>query len=326
MKRFRKDINRGVDPLIRVIKKVYHSAEASADVTLEEIKKQRHFIERISHLVFRYTRISIDKIDIDNVEGEWIKPYYGIKDKKVILYCHGGGYTCGELGYAGILGTKLASYTGFSVLSFAYRLAPENRYPAALEDTIKVWEYLTETGFKPEQVIIAGDSAGGNLALELCLHIKKSGSRMPSALVLFSPWTDMTAEAPTYESEAANDPIISRLYVENARQAYLGRERTDYKNPDFSPVFADLTGFPPTLIQVGKSEVLRHDSEALARKLKTSGTEVKLQIYNGGWHVFQQFPTALARSAMFKVRDFLHMSFRNKQRENTKQNAKREKG
>lgn len=301
----KKDIENSTGPLIKILKSVYHSAESSANVTLEELKKHRNFIESIAHIAFTHTRLKIKKFDIDNIEAEWIRPFYNSPDKKVILYCHGGGYTCGELEYAGILGTKMTAHTGFPVLTFAYRLAPENRYPAALEDAVRVWEYLTGSGIKASDIILAGDSAGGNLALELCLYLKKIKSSLPSALILFSPWTDMTASSATYKSEEANDPIISKTYVCNARKAYLGDGITDYKNPDYSPLYAELSGMPPTLIQVGKNEVLRRDSELLAVKLKKSGVRVKLQVYSGGWHVFQQFPTAMAKRAMVEVHLFL---------------------
>jgi monoterpene epsilon-lactone hydrolase len=301
----KKDIADSAGPLIKILKNVYHSAESSANVTFEELKKHRNFIESVAHIAFTHTRLKIKKFDIGNIEAEWIMPFYNSPDKKIIFYCHGGGYTCGELEYAGILGTKMTAHTGFPVLTFAYRLAPENRYPAALEDTVRVWEYLLSTGLKASDVIVAGDSAGGNLALELCLYLKKIRSSLPSALILFSPWTDMTANSYTYETEEANDPIISKIYVRNARKAYLGENVTDYKNPDYSPVYAQLSGLPPTLIQVGRNEVLRHDSELLAVKLKKSGVRVKLQIYNGGWHVFQQFPTLMAKRAMMEVHMFL---------------------
>ena len=299
-------LSNDVGPLIRIIRSVYHSAEASANVTMEELKKQRRFIESIAHIAFTHTRIKIDKFETGGVQAEWIRPYYGSAANKFILYCHGGGYTCGGLEYAGILGTKFTAHTGLPVLAFAYRLAPENRYPSALEDAEHMWKYLRRSGIKAEDIIVAGDSAGGNLALELCLELKKKNEKLPSALVLLSPWTDMTASSPTYESEAENDPIVSRTYVQNARAAYIGTDNADFRNPDYSPLFADLEGFPPTLIQVGKNEVLRRDSEALAAKLKKSGVRVKLQIFKAGWHVFQQFPTMLARQAMTEVHIFLH--------------------
>ena len=303
----KKRISNDVGPLIKIIRSVYHSAEASANVTIEELKKQRRFIESIAHIAFTHTRIKMDRFETGGIPAEWIRPYYGNAANKVILYCHGGGYTCGGLEYAGILGTKFTAHTGLAVLAFAYRLAPENKYPAALEDAVHMWRYLKRVGIKAEDIIVAGDSAGGNLALELCLYLKKQQEKLPLALVLLSPWTDMTASSPTYESEAENDPIVSRTYVHNARTAYLGTDDADYKDPDYSPLFADFEGFPPTLIQVGKNEVLRHDSEALAAKMKKNGVHVKLQVFKAGWHVFQQFPTMLARQAMTEVHIFLHL-------------------
>ena len=308
MKRIKSEITRRTAPIIRLIKAVYRSAETSANVTLDELKKHRDFIEAIARIAFSHTRIKIEKFAVGHIVAEWIRPYYGNVGRKVILYCHGGGYTCGGLEYAGVLGTKLASHTGLDVLAYAYRLAPEYKYPAALEDTVKMWDYLRSLKIEPSHIIVAGDSAGGNLALELCLYLKKNGRRQPAALVLFSPWTDMTAESPTYETESENDPIITKTYVQNARTAYLGEEEKDFQNPDYSPLFADLSGLPRTLIQVGMNEVLRNDSVALADKMRKCGAEVKLQIFKNGWHVFQQFPTLLARQAFIRVHAFLNIT------------------
>lgn len=306
MEKFKVDMARGVDPLVKVIRTVYHSAEASANVTLEELKKQRQFIEGIAHIGFAHTRIRRTDFNVGDVPAEIIRPFYGGVHKTVILYCHGGGYTCGGMEYAGIIGTKLTAHTGFNVVTFAYRLAPEHKYPSQIQDAKAVWNRMIEDGIKPSNIIVAGDSAGGNLALELCLELKKNNEELPAALILFSPWTDMTASAPTYETEAENDPVVSTQYVYNARAAYLGDDVTDFKNPNYSPLFADLSGFPPTLIQVGKNEVLLHDSEALAARLKKQGTDVRLQVFKRGWHVFQQFPTPLAKRAMAETRDFLY--------------------
>ncbi len=306
MKRIRNDVSRRAVPFIKLMKAVYHSAGASANVTLDELKRHRNFIEAIARIAFSHTRIRFSKFTIGDMPAEWISPYYGNLGRRIILYCHGGGYVCGGLEYAGVLGTKLAAHTGLDVLTFAYRLAPEHKYPAPLEDALEAWKYLKDIGIRASHIIVAGDSAGGNLALELCLHLKNKGEKQPAALVLFSPWTDMSAEGYTYESEKENDPVISKIYVENARRAYLGEEETDYKNPNYSPLYGELSGLPNTLIQVGMSEVLRYDSVALAKRMKKSGVDVKLQIYKNGWHVFQQFPTLLAKQAFIKVQEFLN--------------------
>ena len=221
-----------------------------------------------------------------------------------MLYCHGGGYTCGQLGYARILASKLALCTGFDVLSFEYRLAPEHPYPAAVQDALAVWDYLMYMGYGARDVVVAGDSAGGNLALELCLKLKEQGRAQPRGLLLFSPWTDMTAGGKSYRTCRDLDPMLTLEYVQAVRAAYAGPE-ADFADPCYSPLFADLRGLPPTLIQVGTNEILLDDSERLAEAMHKAGGYALLEVYEECWHVFQQMPIRRAEQAMESVGRFV---------------------
>lgn len=292
-----------MDPVMRAIKAVHSVAGGSASVSQEDLAKQRASQELFGMLVTPVIGVSNEKLDIDGMQAVWWRPDLRHEKRHVILYCHGGGYTAGNIGYAGILASKLSLHTGLETLAFEYRLAPEHPYPAAIEDAIKAWDFLMKQGYAARDVIVAGDSAGGNLALELCLILKKEGRMLPRALVLMSPWTDMTVTSDTYETLADVDPMITADYVKAVRGAYVGdvSDEEVYKKEIYSPLFADLRGFPQTYIQVGDCEVLLDDSRKLAEKLKEADVPVKLEIYKGAWHVFQQMPMRKSIKAIMDI-------------------------
>lgn len=291
-------------PLMKAIKAARSASSTPTVVTAEELAHKRSEIERFSRLATPVIGVSVSPFNIDEIKCEWVKPEHPHRTDKIILYCHGGGYTCGGLGYARILATKLALHTGLEVISFEYRLAPEYPYPTPIEDGLKVWDYLMHLGYGAKDIIISGDSAGGNMALEICVSLKESGRMLPKAMVLFSPWTDMRATNSSYETYKDKDPLLTYEYVLSVRHAYAG-EREDYSDPHLSPLKADLEGFPTTLIQVGSNEILRDDSEKLAKAMKKYGVSAKLEVYSGGWHVFQQMPIHKASAALTAVYDFL---------------------
>ena len=296
-----------MDPLMKAIKAVRSVSEISGETTPEELSRQRtaqEFLAKLATPTNGVSYKSYEGAETSGIKAEWAIPDYTHVKKNIILYCHGGGYTCGGLGYARILAGKLALHTGLSVLYFEYRLAPENPYPAAIEDGMKVWDSLMHMGYGAENVMIAGDSAGGNMALEMVFKLKEESRFLPKALILLSPWTDMTVASPSYEKYKDIDPMLTKEYVLGVRKAYAG-ENVDYALPQYSPLYGDLTGMPPTLIQVGSNEILKSDSENLYKKLKHNECNVKLAVYQGGWHVFQQLPLPKASKALDDVRDFI---------------------
>lgn len=156
----------------------------------------------------------------DILQGEWVYVNRAHMKKYVILYCHGGGYSTGSRLYARTLTGKLAMSTSMDVLSFDYRLAPEHPYPAALDDAMKVWNYLMLLGYGARDVILAGDSAGGNLALTLTLKLKKEKRLMPRGLVLMSPWTDLTSSGKSHQTKAKIDPVLNAAYLADMIRNY----------------------------------------------------------------------------------------------------------
>lgn len=238
------------------------------------------------------------------IHGEWTYVNRAHMKKYIILYCHGGGYSTGSSLYARTLTGKLAASTSMDVLSFDYRLAPEHPYPAATEDAMQVWNYLMLLGYGARDIILAGDSAGGNLALSLTLKLKEEGRLLPRGLVLMSPWTDLTSSGKSYISKAEIDPVLNGAYLEKMIRNYA--EGQDLTNPLISPLFGDYVGFPPTYIQVGNNEILLDDSVMLYKKLLKANVSVKLEMFKGMWHVFQMSPFKTAYEAMDKNAEFIY--------------------
>lgn len=248
--------------------------------------------------------VKYNECTIKGIDALWVEPKKETETKRLIMYCHGGGFIAGGEGYASILAGKLALATGMKTLAYMYRLSPKDHYPAALEDTLSIWNSLPEAGYSAKDIIVAGESAGGNLVLELCLTLKSLNMDMPKALVLMSPWTDMAMKSKSYLKLKDADPILSKEYIEFARKAYLG-ERTDYTNPDYSPLYGNFESFPPVLIQVGSNEILLGDSTRLAYRMKRHNVNVRTEVYRGCWHAFQTTPLIAAHKAMQNINKFI---------------------
>lgn len=291
-----------MDPLMLALKAL-HSAASTDSMNAEDLERQRRGQELLGRLAAPRAGIECSRFELESMAAEWTRLRAPHGKNRVILYCHGGGYTSGNLGYSQVLASKLAFATGYDVLSFEYRLAPEHPYPAALLDAEKAWDSLMLHGFGAGDVVLAGDSAGGNLALVLTLKLRDAGRLLPRALVLMSPWTDMTMSGDSYRERVDIDPMLTPEYIEAVRLAYARGE--DLRSPYLSPLFADLHGLPPTLIQVGSNEILYSDSEALGAKLLRSGVTCRFSVSPEMWHVFQMFPTRRSAEAMSGIGRFL---------------------
>lgn len=290
------------EAILTALRKV-HNIASPASTAPEDMKRQRLGQEALGRLLTPPIGFSWEPFEVDGIPAAWVRPEGGHDRSKMILYCHGGGYTSGTLGYARLLASRMALATGYEVLAFQYRLAPEHPYPEALEDARLIWEYLMFLGWGAREIILAGDSAGGNLALELALDLRNAERMLPSRLILFSPWTDMTATADSYTECADKDPLLTRAYIEAVREAYA--PGADWNEACYSPLFADLRGLPPTLIQVGGREILRDDSTRLYQKLQEAQVPAVLQTWPDMWHVFQMFPLKAAGEAMEQMAQFL---------------------
>ncbi len=284
--------------LMNLIKKMHSRVENT------DIEKHRLSQDHLGALFGSNKEVDIKEIEIDNIHCEWISVNRAHMKKYIILYCHGGGYSTGSSLYARTLTTKLAVSTSMDVLSFDYRLAPENPYPAAAEDAMKVWNSLMLLGYGARDIIVAGDSAGGNLALSLMLKLKQEKRLLPRGAVLMSPWTDLTASGKSHLSRANIDPILDAAYLKEMTDNYAAGE--DLKNPLISPLFGEYDGFPPIYIQAGDNEILLNDATMLHKKMVKSNVSVKLDVFKGMWHVFQMSPFKTAYEAMDKNAEFIY--------------------
>ena len=219
--------------------------------------------------------------DFQHFQGAWIMP----QDQRrggVVLYLHGGGYTCGSLEYAKGFSSVLAAECGVRVFCAAYRLAPEHRYPAAVEDALEAYQYLLKKGYAGHQILLCGESAGGGLIYALCLKLKDLGLPLPCGLIGISPWTDLTGSGKSYEENREVDPSMSPELLQFYAKCYTD----DPADPLCSPLFGDLTGFPPSLLFVGGDEVMLDDTRMLHEKLVKSGCRSKLIVAPERWHAY----------------------------------------
>ena len=221
---------------------------------------------------------------------------------RVILYLHGGGYTAGGLDYAKGFGGLLAAQTRATVFCVAYRLAPEDKFPAAQDDAMEAYQYLLDQGYLPEHIALAGESAGGGLVLSLGLRIRDEGKPMPVGIVAISPWADLTLSGSSYNNNIRRDPSLIRESLAYYAIAYAaGHEDEAY----VSPVLGDFTGFPPTLLFAGADEILLSDAKTVHSKLLEAGVESKLEIADGMWHVYPLYGTPEGKIALDEMGLFL---------------------
>ncbi|AZC27581.1 flavin-containing monooxygenase [Pseudomonas sessilinigenes] len=236
--------------------------------------------------------------------------------KGVILYLHGGAFCLGSPDTHYSITSRLAKESGCAVWAPDYRLAPEHPYPAALEDCLACYDAIRAQGYPVERLLIAGDSAGGALALALALALKERGEGIAAGLLLLSPVTDPTLAGASMQSRQATDPMIRRDWLEQALQAYAATPQTLLHRP----LEADLRGLPPMLIQVGDQEVLLSDSTRLAERARASAVPCQLQIHEGRWHVFQ-LQAFYLRSARAALRDLARFARQCLERDSTDTSA-----
>lgn len=235
----------------------------------------------------------LELIDIRGVPAEWsITP--SAEARRAVLYLHGGGYMAGSIVSHRYVAVEIGRAAHARTLALGYRLAPEHIYPAQLEDALAAYQFLRDQGFEPGAIAVAGDSAGANLALSLLLALRERGLKLPACGWLISPWTDLTASGETMQSKASVDPMISKPYLLELAQAFAGS--VDFADPRISPQFADLSGLPPLLIQVGSDETLLDDAVALAGRVGAAGVPVTLEVWPDMIHAFPMFFPQVAAS------------------------------
>ncbi len=275
-------------------------------------KLRRECDEAAERLVGTSEGIAIETVDSAPVYAEWIIPE-GAEENKAILYFHGGCFIMGNAkSHRGIV-SNFVNQIGYKALIFDYRLAPEFPAPAAVNDSVAVYLWMLEQGYHPEDIIFAGDSAGGGIEFGTLIKLRDDGIPLPAACVAFSPSLDMTISGESHKTRAKADPCTPKGASETYYHYYVGDG--DPKNPYVSPLFGDLTGLPPIMIHVGNDEVMRDDSTRFGESADSYGVEVHVRVWKGMFHCFPLLAPMFeeATEAMKQVSTFIH---RNMQKEN----------
>ena len=251
------------------------------------IEESRASCERFwSNLTPLAEDVRCEVVDAGGIPSEWITTPEAMEER-VIYYLHGGGYKMCSINTHKEMISRLARAAGARALAINYRLAPENPFPAAVEDTTAAYRWLLSTGVNPAGVVIAGDSAGGGLTVATLVALRDAGEPLPAAGVCISPWVDMEALGESVVTKGGVDPLVAKAGRGEEGKTYLGG--ADPRTPLAAPIYADLRGLPPLLIQVGTAEVLLYDSTRLAERAKSAGVDVSLELWQEmihGWLLF----------------------------------------
>ncbi|MHA1241826.1 MAG: alpha/beta hydrolase [Promethearchaeota archaeon] len=283
--------------------------------------EERDYLKRLLRYIFKHSTkqdlenfpipsdIEIKTTTLDKIPAEWVIPPNFLKDR-VILHIHGGGWILGTPSDSRRITSTIATATNLKILSIDYRLAPEYPFPAPLDDCVSAYNWLLSNGFKSENIIIAGESAGGNLTLATLLKLRDQGIDLPAGAFCLSPATDVTLSDDSFFENGATDPGLSDVGIYWWLGAYLAGD--DPRNPYVSPLFGDLSGLPPILIQASSCEMLYSDATRFVEKAKKAGVNAILQSWDEMTHVFQGTRFELlpeAENAINKIADFTNQLF-----------------
>jgi monoterpene epsilon-lactone hydrolase len=249
--------------------------------------------------------VKCDAVDCNGVPGEWsLAPRSD--PSHVLLYFHGGGYCSGSVVSHRRLVTEAGRTARMRTLAIDYRRAPEHPYPAAHEDALTAWRFLRQQGIAAESIAVGGDSAGGNLTLGLISRLRAAGEALPACAWLVSPWTDLTMSGATLATKDAVDPLIHKGYLIELADAYAPKS-INRRDPLISPLFAELSGFPPILIQVGSAETLLADATRLAAAAGAADVDVTLEIWPHMIHAWPVWNASLedGRRALVRAGQFI---------------------
>ena len=296
------EVSSPVEVVIDRVRKVY--ASWTRDTSVEQMR--RDWDEMFWSDAFAATS---QQVSADGVDACWIDAP-DVDRQKVLLYFHGGGFRVGSVRSHRDLIARISAAAGCRALGVDFRLAPEHHFPAPIEDAVTAYRWLLAQGFKPKNIALVGDSAGGNLVLTSMLSLRAQGLPLPAAAAVMSAWTDLTASGESYETRTNADPIHQRKMILGVAKGYLGDAsdpNADPKNPLASPLYAELQGLPPLLLQVGDRETVLDDSKNFAAKARAAGVDVELEVWDNMIHVFQQFTSELpeALSAIESIGRFL---------------------
>jgi epsilon-lactone hydrolase len=270
------------------------------------IQEQRSRQEKVASRFQMPKGIVFEPLDIEGIQGAWVyEPYV---EDLVVLYLHGGAFALGSIHVHREFLGRFASATRAMALAVNYRLAPEHPFPAALEDSLCAFEWLLSQGFDPTRIAIAGDSAGGGLCLSTLIALRDTSRPLPACAVCISPWVDLTLSSKSIFSNAKADPVLSSDILTPYANDYAGEHPKG--DPLISPLYADLEGLPPLLIQVGTEEILLDEARRLTKKAQRAGVNATLQTWPGMFHVFQMVPfLPESRESLAHIARFITSNF-----------------
>ena len=248
--------------------------------------------------------VAIEPVSGGGVPAEWISAP-GARRDRAVLYLHGGGYVIGSIATHRQLAADISRSAAARVLLIDYRLAPEHPHPAAVEDALSAYRWLVAQGAAPERTAVAGDSAGGGLTMATLVALRDAGDPLPGAAVCLSPWVDLEAVGDSMTGKSADDPLVQRAGLLRMAAYYLNG--LGPRHPLAAPLYADLTGLPPLLIQVGDAETLLDDAVRLAQRAEAAGVKVNIDVWEEMIHVWQLFAPMLpeGREAIDEIGSFL---------------------
>jgi len=286
------------------LKAVLDLLQTTAVVAGTDIFEMRANMEAASGVVPVPEGVTFTPVEANGVPAEWADAE-GARQDAAIVYVHGGGYALGSLDTHRGLVARLSALARVRVLSVAYRLAPEHPHPAAVEDGVAAVRFVREAGIAPARTAVAGDSAGGGLTLATLLALRDAGDPLPAAGLCISPWTDLAITGDSVKTKADEDPMLRAEDLSLMADAYLAGQ--DAKTPLASPLYADLAGLPPLLLQAGSAEVLLDDATRLADRAREAGVEVELRVWQDMFHVWHVFAEILpeGEQAVQEMADFL---------------------
>lgn len=286
---------------LQMIIDTFRSGPKMADLSIEEQRAQMEVIFTQFQLP---TDVRCDPVDAGGVPAEWITTP-GVVAERVICYLHGGGYVMGSINTHREMVSRLSRAASARVLILDYRLAPENPFPAAVDDSTAAYRWLLSVGVDPARLVIAGESAGGGLTVATLVALRDAGESLPRAGICLSPWVDLECLGESMVTKAEIDPVLTRDSTLMLAKAYLGD--TDPRTPLASPLYADLTGLPPLLIQVGTAEVLFDDATRLADRARAAGVDVILEPWDDMIHMWHLLAAILpeGEQAIDRIGEFI---------------------
>lgn len=287
----------------RILSAIMFQVTSRPSIETIGVKAYRKLLEKSARVFKHDPLIREEPVEINGIQALWLIPP-GCDEKRMVVYIHGGGFIAGSINSHKDLASRIATESCSKLLIFNYRLAPEYPFPAGLNDVCSVYNWVVDTFSKTHSINLAGDSAGGGLAVSLIGDLMAKSRPLPDSIVLMSPWVDLECKSASFESNENKDFMLTRHTLMTTAGYYTDQELS---HPLISPINNRFDTMPPTLIQVGANEVLLEDSNLLAEKIRKENRNVELEVWDGMFHVWQYFSKYLSegKEAVTRLGEFI---------------------